>query len=183
MIAPYPEPDPSFFDSGAELIMGEIIEIVHAIRNARAEYKVDITKWITAEVYAGAQADALQHYQIAIETLAHARPVVILAERHGANEESKRRSATPERNALVLVLKNADVVIPVESMINLTDEKTRLSKEIAGAEAEFVRLEGRLADPSFLAKAPAAVVIKDKERFAMLQDKLTRLKQERNRLG
>jgi valyl-tRNA synthetase len=175
MVAPYPAADLSFVDLPAEQTIGEVIDIVHAVRNARAEYKVDMTKWIAAEVYAGALAEALKPYVAAIETLARARPVTFYNRRRGEKEEAK--------NALVIVLKDADVVIPMESMVDVAAEKARLSKEIAGAEAEKGRLETRLNDAAFLTKAPAAVVSKEKEKLVTLTDKVARLKQELDKLG
>jgi valyl-tRNA synthetase len=175
MIAPYPVADLSMVDTPAEQTTSDIIEIVHAVRNARAEYKVDVTRWIAAELYAGDITDAVKAYANVIETLARVRPVTFLNRRRGEKEEAK--------NALVLVLKDADVVIPMESMVDIQAEKERLTKEISGAEVEKGRLEVRLTDQAFLTKAPAAVVNKEKEKLATLTDKVARLKQELGKLG
>jgi len=175
MIAPYPVADLSMVDTPAEQTTSDIIELVHAVRNARAEYKVDVTRWIAAELYAGDITDAVKAYANVIETLARVRPVTFFNRRRGEKEEAK--------NALVLVLKDADVVIPMESMVDMQAEKERLTKEISGAEAEKDRLGVRLADQAFLTKAPAAVVNKEKEKLATLTDKVARLKQELGKLG
>jgi valyl-tRNA synthetase len=175
MIAPYPVADLSMVDTPAERTTSDIIELVHAVRNARAEYKVDVTRWIAAELYAGDITDAVKAYANVIETLARVRPATFFNRRRGEKEEAK--------NALVLVLKDADVVIPMESMVDIQAEKERLTKEISGAEAGKDRLEVRLADQAFLTKAPAAVVNKEKEKLATLTDKVARLKQELGKLG
>ncbi len=175
MIAPYPAADMSAIDTRSEQTIGDIIEIVRAIRNTRSEYKVDATKWIAAEVFSGEITDAIKPYAVIIETLARARPVTLVNRRRGEKEEA--------RNAVVAVLKNADVVIPLGSMVDIGAEKERLAKEIAGAEAEIGRLNVRLNDQSFLTKAPAAIVNKEKERLGTLTDKVARLKAELEKLG
>ena len=70
------------------------------------------------------------------------------------------------------------MVIPMESLVDMAAEKKRLEKEIAQIEAEVARLEPRLKDESFLAKAPPAVVEKERQKLHSLTDKLGRLKQE-----
>ena len=81
-------------------------------------------------------------------------------------------------NTLVLLLKETDVIIPMESMINLEAEKERLQREIEQSQAELARLEARLNDKAFLTKAPEAVVDKERQKLYTLTDKLERLKQK-----
>ena len=63
-------------------------------------------------------------------------------------------------------------------MVNLAEEKKRLEKEAEANRADIVRLEHRLADQSFLAKAPANVVDKERQRLTESKDKLSRLEQQ-----
>jgi valyl-tRNA synthetase len=79
---------------------------------------------------------------------------------------------------VVLVLKETEVVIPMESMVNLEDERKRLQKEIEQSQAEVAQLEARLKNGEFLTKAPAAVVDKERRKLYTLTDKLERLKQQ-----
>jgi valyl-tRNA synthetase len=174
MIAAYPEADERTFDPGAERIMEATIEIIRAIRNARAEHKVESNKWIEAKVYAGELTPALAAYSPAIETLAKARPVSFF----------ERREESPSaENVLALVLKDSEVIIPLESMVDLEAERKRLEQEIEQAGAEVARLEARLKDKAFLTKAPEAVVAKERDNLSMRQDRLERLKQSLDRLG
>ena len=75
MIAPYPAGDEKAIDPEAERIIESVIEIVHSIRNARAEHKVESNKWIEAHIYAGDLASALKPYYQTIQTLAQAKPL------------------------------------------------------------------------------------------------------------
>ena len=169
MVAAYPEADSKAVDPEAERVMESIIEIVRSIRNARAEHNVESGRWIEAQIYGGKLTTAIAPYSQSIETLARARPVTI--------SETRKGDAT-SKNSLVLVLKETEVIIPMESMVDLAAEKKRLEKEIAQNEAEAARLEARLKDESFLAKAPPAVVEKERQKCYALKDKLSRLNQE-----
>ncbi|MFC1918488.1 valine--tRNA ligase [Chloroflexota bacterium] len=169
MVAPYPEADVKAVDLEAERFMESVIEIIRSVRNARAQNNVESTRWIEAQIYGGKLTQALASYSRAIETLARARPVTFLDTRedHPAGE-----------NAVVLVLKEVEVVIPMESMVDLEAERKRLDKEVERSQAEVTRLEARLDDKAFLTKAPASVVDKERQKLLALTDKLGRLKQQ-----
>jgi valyl-tRNA synthetase len=169
MLAAYPEADEKAVDPQAERVMASVIEIIHAIRNARAEHKVESKRWIEAQVYAGELTPAIVPYSPAIQTLARARPVTFL---------ESREEAPPGENVLALVLRDSEVVIPMESMVDLEAERERLEKEVEETQIEVARLEARLKDKAFLTKAPAAVVDKERDKLTVRRDKLERLKQQ-----
>jgi len=169
MVATCPRAEDSAIDPQAERIMESLIEIIHSIRNARAQYKVEKTKWIEAQIYAGKLTPDIAAHSETIQTLARVRPVTFL---------NSRRQGPSSENALVLVLKEAEVIIPMESMINLEAERKRLQKEIEQNQAEITRLEARLNDRAFLTKAPATVVDKEHQKLHTIIDKLERLKQQ-----
>jgi valyl-tRNA synthetase len=54
----------------------------------------------------------------------------------------------------------------------------RLNKEIEKLEKDVARLEGKLANPNFVDKAPEAVVNKEKEKLVQAQSALKKLKQQ-----
>ncbi len=171
MIAPYPEADKDAVDSEAEHVMAAIIEIVRSIRNARAEYKVPQAQWVDARVYANKLTEAITPYKSAIESLARAKPVTI----------QRTRGEAEIKNALVMVMSEGEVVIPMESMVDVEAEKQRIAKEIEQNRAEIGRLESHLNNRSFLTKAPPAIVNKEQERLTVIKDKLARLEQEQAR--
>jgi valyl-tRNA synthetase len=174
MVAAYPQADKEALDPEAEKVMAAIIEIVRAIRNVRAEHKVEVSKWIEAEVFAGELNSAIAPYTSAIQRLARAKP---LSFREGRGE------AKHAENVLALVLKEAEVLIPMESMVDLKAERKRLEQEIVQSQAQIAALEARLKDKAFLSKAPEAVVAKERAKLAERQDKLKRLKEQLARFG
>jgi valyl-tRNA synthetase len=168
MVTVYPETEEKAIDLEAEWIMESIIEIIRSIRNVRAEHKVESTRWIEAQVYAGGLTPAITPYSQTIQTLARARPVTFL----------DNRQASANENVVVLVLKESEVIIPLESMFDLEVERKRLEKEIEKSQAEIFTLEARLKDKAFLGKAPPSVVDKERDRLAIKKDKLERLRQQ-----
>ena len=75
-------------------------------------------------------------------------------------------------------MKSSEVIIPMESMVDLDAEQKRLQQEIEQSQAQIASLEARLKDKAFLSKAPATVVDKEREKLAERKDKLERLKQQ-----
>ncbi len=173
-IAPYPIADGKAIDPEAEQVMGSVIEIIRSIRNARAEHKVAAAKWIEAQVYADNLVSAIASQSGVIEILARARPLAVLSR--------EQRQAKGEK-ALVLVLKEAEVVLPWAGMVDLAAEKQRLEREISTNQKEIARLEQRLRDTAFTSKAPAAVVEKERSKLQACEDKLLRLRQELSQLS
>jgi valyl-tRNA synthetase len=169
MIAEYPTPNLSYLDPGAERVIQSLIDIVHSIRNTRAERKVESGKLIAATIYAGELSPALSVYAQTVQSLAQVKPLEILDCRHqgGSND-----------NDLVLVLKDTEVLIPLASMIDPEVEKNRLQKEYAEIQNNVSRLEVRLNDSAFIGKAPPAVIEKERNRLSEGKDKMMRLEQQ-----
>jgi valyl-tRNA synthetase len=169
MIAKYPQADKDAVDTGAENIIESVIDITRAIRNIRAENKVDPTKWIAADIYSGKLAAAIIPYASAIQSLAKVKPLEF--------KDGRVTGAQSEKFA-VAVLKEADVIVPMASMIDLAVEREKILKEIAQIDADVARLEIRLQDEAFLSKAPAPVVAKEKERLVERKERAARLRQQ-----
>jgi valyl-tRNA synthetase len=174
MIAPYPFADDKAFAPEAERVMDSIIEIVRSIRNIRAQYKVKPSKWIEARVYTGELLSHLIPQTNMMEILAKTRPLTIL--------DRRKRESTKDTD-LVLVLKEAEVVVPLAGMVDRLAEEQRLTKESREIKERMAQLEARLSDKAFLNKAPSQIVEKEKQKLSMLEDKLKRLNQELSQLN
>jgi valyl-tRNA synthetase len=130
---------------------------------------VDPTKWIAADIYSGKLAAAIIPYASAIQSLAKVKPLEF--------KDGRVTGAQSEKFA-VAVLKEADVIVPMASMIDLAVEREKILKEIAQIDADVARLEIRLQDEAFLSKAPAPVVAKEKERLVERKERAARLRQQ-----
>jgi len=174
MIAPYPPADDKAFAPEAERVMDSVIEIIRSIRNVRAQYKVKPTRWIEARVYADELLSGLVTQANIIETLAKVRPLTI---------RSRQKREPAKDKALVLVLKEAEVVLPLAGMVDRLAEEQRLIKESEEIKGRIAQLEARLRDNAFLSKAPSQVIERENQKLAMLKDKLKRLHQELSQLS
>lgn len=72
---------------------------------------------------------------------------------------------------------NIEVFVPVTELVDVTEEKNRLTKEIENL-AKFVKAqEGKLSNEAFVGKAPPEVVDKERIKLAELKDKLERTRE------
>ena len=174
MIAEYPETEPTMTDTAVEEEIDTIIEIVHNIRNIRAQNKVEPSRWVEASIYTGPSLNkSLIPYTKAIQSLARANPVSFM--------KGEPKTETGD-NILVLPLQKTTMVIPMSSMLDIEAEKKRIQKETDKIQNEVTRLGTRLQDETFLTKAPAAVIEKEKQKLYTLKDRLEKLKQQSSRL-
>ncbi|MEA1959348.1 MAG: valine--tRNA ligase [Chloroflexota bacterium] len=171
MISPYPAADATRLDDEAEKRMAIIIEIVRAIRNTRAEFRVEPAKWIEATIAANEMKPTIEAQAQAIETLARVRPLAIVDTNYKRPDKAK-----------TIVLDGAEVILPMAGMIDMEAERTRLAKEIEESESNISRLETRLADEKFTSKAPSHVVDREREKLAALKEKLAKLNERLSEL-
>ncbi len=174
VIAPYPFADDKAFAPEAERVMDSVVEVIRSIRNVRAQYKVKPSKWIEARVYTGELLSRLIAEASMIETLAKVRPLTILGRQEREPDKGK---------ALVLVLEEAEVVVPLAGIVDRRAEEQRLAKESEEIKARIAQLDVRLRDKAFLSKAPSQVIEREKQKLALLEDKLKRLHQELSQLS
>jgi valyl-tRNA synthetase len=174
MIAPSPLADDKAFAPEAERVMDSVVEIVRSIRNTRAQHKVEASKWIEARVYTGELLASLVAQTNMIEILAKARPLAIL--------DRQKKESTKDTD-LVLVLTEAEVVVPSAGMVDRLAEEQRLMKESQEIKERMAQLEARLSDKAFLSKAPSQVIEKEKQKLSMFEDKSNRLSQELSQLN
>jgi len=126
--------------------MESVIEIIHSVRNARAQSRIEPARWIEAQIHTKNKSTIESHRQ-SIETLARVQPLAIL---------DPRKEIGGREGALVLMLGNVEVVLPMA--VDLDAERQRLEKEKEALQAKIARLETRLSDSTFLSKAPPLII-------------------------
>ncbi|HEX9115936.1 MAG TPA: valine--tRNA ligase, partial [Anaerolineae bacterium] len=162
MVASWPEPGPA--DPAAEAGMELVMEIVRAIRNARAEYNVQPGHRIAATIAAGEQEALLRSQAATLCALARLDPAELKIEAHGE---------VPGQS-LTLVAGAANVYLPLAGLVDLGAERDRLGKELAEVEAQVTRSETLLAGP-FGQRAKPEVVAREREKLAELKERRERL--------
>lgn len=86
-----------------------------------------------------------------------------------AELEISAESVAPKLSAANISCGN-EIIVPLEGAVDLEVEKIRLAKEIAKIQKEKGMLEGKLANESYVAKAPAEIVERDRNRVAELAE-------------
>ena len=167
MIAPYPVADSQLLDDQAEEEMGLITEIIRAIRNARAEFRVEAQQWIEALVDTGDAAPVVEAEAPAIKLLARVEPLYLL---DGSSQQIPS-------NSITLVLSKVAVTLPLGDVVDLAAERRRLEQELHGGQDNLQRLRDRLQDPMFLERAPEDVVEREQQRLSDLEDRIARIQQ------
>jgi len=167
-LAPWPALE-GLEDADAESEIGWIVDLVSEIRSLRAEMNLTSeTELLLVGADAAQQSRALRWD----ETL---RKLARLS-RIGFAE------AVPKASAQILV-RGGLAAIPLEGVIDLDAEKARLAKDIAKFEAEAKKLEAKLANPGFLAKAEEDVIDEHRERLDEARVRIGKLKAALEQLG
>jgi valyl-tRNA synthetase len=166
IVAPWPEPGPT--DEAAEADMALIMEIVRAIRNARAEYKVEPGRRIEAIIAASEEYELLFGQKDILITLAHLDADKL----HIA-----RTLETKPTQALALVVGGVEVYLPLAGMVDLAKERQRLTTEIEEVIEGITRSEKLLANEDFLSKAPEPVVQRERDKLADYHQRQAKLQE------
>jgi len=91
-------------------------------------------------------------------------------------------TAHPGPGTAPYVAEGVALAMPVAELVDLAAERSRLDKELVANAAEVDRAERKLANPDFIAKAPAEVVEESQERLAEARSARTRLEAAKVRL-
>ena len=91
------------------------------------------------------------------------------------NLELLARDAAKPDNALAAVVTGMEVYLELKGLIDADKEKARIMKDKEAAEKEIARTQKKLSNEGFLAKAPQAVVEKERNKLKELEEKLASL--------
>lgn len=170
MVAPWPTPDAQWIDDEAEGEFGFLIDVIRAIRNARAEAGVEPARWIQAMIYPGSHGHAFKTAEPVLRFLARL-----------ADDGIQYLDALPENpeHVITLVVDDAVVYLPLRGMVDLAAERARLDREIAEVQAEIERARQLLANDQFVQRAPAHVVERQRAKLADAEERLALLLSQR----
>jgi valyl-tRNA synthetase len=173
IVAAFPRGESGYRDDAAEREMQSLIDVVRAIRNIRAEKRVEPGKYIEAYVVADRTRPVVEAGRPYIEALARVRPLHVVGE---AGEAPREQVATA-------VLEGVTAVVPLAGLFDMEVEGTRLQKQIAEAEAEAGRIETKLASQGFRSKAPANVIAAEEERLRVTRTRIEGLRKSLDELA
>ena len=173
IVAPYPEANESLIDRRAESEMGSVIEVIRAVRNLRAEFRIDASMSLRAAVDAPLLAPVLEAEAATIKSQAGIDPLMVGSDGDGASGG----------DSVALVLTGGTVTVPLGGMVDLDRERARLADELQQLKKNLGRLSTRLADEQFLSKAPEDVIERERQRLASGRDRSARIEDMLSRLG
>jgi valyl-tRNA synthetase len=164
MLAPYPKSQPERIDQAAEREIAVAKEAANASRNLRSELKVPPKDRISFYI-TGQPSTATVSAMISLARAADLRVVQELP-----RSESPVAIAGPHR-----------LMPHIE--VDPRAERERLGREIERLDGEIGKAKAKLANASFVERAPARVVDQERERLAGFEATLAKVRQQLERLG
>ena len=154
-----PELDFPAEEKNMELIMGAI----SAVRNRRAEMNVPPAK--KSKMYIiSAMADIFSKGAVFFEKLSSASEVIVQPDKTGISG-----------NAVNIIVEGAEIYLPLDELVDKAKEIERLQKEKTQLEGEIKRVEGKLSNPGFTAKAPEKVVEEERAKGRKYREMLDKV--------
>ncbi|MCG6941433.1 MAG: valine--tRNA ligase [Thiohalocapsa sp.] len=173
MLAPYPVADPATADADAVAEMEWVQQFILGVRRIKGEMNIPPGKPLPVLV-ANASARDRQWIDIArpyLDFLARTESITVLDDEADAPESA------------IALVGDMKILIPMAGLIDKDAELKRLDKEIGRLRADIERIEKKLANPSFVDKAPAAVVQKERDRLAEQGAALSQLEAQQAKIA
>jgi valyl-tRNA synthetase len=172
MISAWPKYDEKLHFPEAEKDMQLVMDAIKAVRNIKVEMNVPPSRKNKLIFVAGAaEANVLAGGRKFFERLAGASEIVVQADKSGIPSD-----------AVAAVIPGAEVYIPLEDLVDIAKEIERLEKERANLEKELERVDSKLGNEGFVAKAPAKVIEEERAKKAKYTEMYEKLMERLNGL-
>ncbi len=173
MLAPYPTPDPAAADPEAVAEIDWVKQFILGVRRVRGEMNIPPGRPLPVLVANASERDrdwihAARPY---LDFLARTESIAILEDEASAPESA------------IALVGEMKILIPMAGLIDRKAELKRLDKEIGRLTDDVARTESKLANPSFVDKAPEAVVQKERAKLADHAAAVANLKVQRERIA
>ena len=170
MISRWVEFDDALAFENEETEMERIMKSIRAIRNRRSEMNIPPSRKATVNI----ETAFCDTFNMGVEFIKR------LA---SANEVNVGNSFNDLGNTVTIITDDAKIYIPMGDLVDFEAEKKRLEKELAQAQDKLDFIMKKLNNPGFVNKAPEKVVAQNKEDAAMLEEKISNIKNSINNLG
>jgi valyl-tRNA synthetase len=172
MVSPYPIMEKKWVDKQTEAEMAFVQNTINSIRNVRGELAVPPSKEIEIVINFpdGKKEAIIKKYQSYFQRLARVTKIEAL------------KNGTKPKQAASAVVDGGELFIPLEGLIDLDAERERIQKEIDHLRNMVEGTEKKLANESFVGKAPKAVVDKEREKLENFRANLEKLEKNLARL-
>ncbi|MDB5571113.1 MAG: valine--tRNA ligase [Hyphomicrobiales bacterium] len=169
-LAPWPAYE-GVQDDEAEAEIGFVVDLVSEIRSVRAEMNVPAAAQMRL-VVVGAGADLrnrLLPWSDTIKRLARMSEIAFATQ--------------PPAESAQMAVRGTLVALPLAGVIDVAAERARLAKETAKEEKEVSKVDAKLGNADFIARAPEEVVEENRERKQEALNRIARMKAALERLG
>jgi valyl-tRNA synthetase len=167
----WPEYRSDLVDPKIDSDLGWVIRLIEAVRALRAEMNIAPGPMLTLMLRdAGAATRArLEQFGDLVKRLARADRIEIT-------------DAEPPKGAAQIVLDEATIFVPLAGVIDIAQERARLKKELDKAKAEAEKIERKLGNEQFIAKANPEIVAEQRQKLEEVRLAVTKLTQALDRL-
>ena len=163
IVARWPAPRPEWEDEAAERAIEELQAVVGAVRTLRGEYGIQPAARVPVRILGSDEVRAvLEASRRALHDLARVEGLSFA----GANGEI---------GASAVLRSGTEVFIPLAGVIDLDRERARLREELGRLDGQIAGGEKKLANESFVARAPENVVSYEREKLASFREQRGKL--------
>ncbi len=167
----WPVADLALADPAADREMGWVTTLIDEIRSARAQMHVPVG--LKIDLIATTLSDEARH--------AWTRNEVLI--KRLARIDALTEAATAPKGSVSIALDGAAFAMPLDGIIDIAEEKARLTKTLDKLAKEIGGLNGRLNNPAFVASAPEDVVDEARANLEARQDEAAKLQAALSRLA
>ncbi|MGH9002203.1 MAG: class I tRNA ligase family protein, partial [Acidimicrobiia bacterium] len=171
--ARWPVADPARVDEEADASMSAVIDIVSAIRRFRSEHQVAPSKKLAAFVVPAGpeQGQALAALATELSALAGLEALELVEAR------------SPQPGEQRLVAAGATIALPLSGVIDVASALADLDRQIDRYAKDLAKIDAKLDDPAFCAKAPEPVVEDMRRRQGATREAMAALRAQRDQLA
>ena len=151
-----------------ENVMEHVKAITRGIRNMRSEMDVPNSRKTKVYIICGDAAicEGIESFKESVKPLMMANDIIIRPTKEGVDD-----------NAVSIVVPDAVVYLPLDELVDLEQERERLTKEEERLNKEIRRAEGMLSNEKFVSKAPAAKVQEERDKLEKYTQMLAQVKE------
>lgn len=151
-----------------ENVMEHVKAVTRGIRNMRSEMDVPNSRKTKVYIICGDAAicEEIESFKESVKPLMMANDIIIRPTKEGVDD-----------NAVSIVVPDAVVYLPLDELVDLEQERERLTKEEERLNKEIRRAEGMLSNEKFVSKAPAAKVQEERDKLEKYTQMLAQVKE------
>jgi valyl-tRNA synthetase len=156
-------------DAKAENEIGWVVDLITAVRSVRMEMNIAGGTQIPLQLIVGSETKArAERWMEALKRLARLSEITF--------------ADSPPKGSVQLLVRGEVAALPLAGVVDLAAERTRLEKEIAKCDADIQRVDKKLENKDFVARAPQEILDLENERRREAEERKTKILEALERL-